>query len=98
MVYQRPASQAKGIVFEKWVATCGGQDRTCSCCAAPIRSSVYRWAMRPMSGMRAFSSAAGVPKAFVKASASLVVAGPADAGEPGLPTPVSWARKSAWIA
>ena len=39
-VYQRPAYHANGIVFEKCVATCGGQERSCNCWAAPMRSSV----------------------------------------------------------
>ena len=103
IVYQRPASHGNGIVLEKWVATCGGQLRTCNCWLAPIRSSVYRWAISPMSGMRAFSRAAGLPKAFAKASASEPEAEAeevgdgcvSDAGEPGFSTPVSWARKSA---
>ena len=99
IVYQRPASQAKGIVLEKCVATCGGHERSCSCCAAPMRSSVYRWAISPMSGMRAFSRAAAVPKAFANASASVSADfGVSAAGAVGFSTPVSWARKSAWTA
>ena len=90
IVYQRPASQAKGIVFEKYVATCGGHERSCSCWLAPMRSSVYRWATRPMSGIRAFSSAAGLPNFLAKASASLPDDfGVSEAGDPGFSTPVS---------
>jgi hypothetical protein len=51
-----------------------------------------------MSGIRAFSSAAGLPNFFVKASASLPAdGGVSEAGDPGFSTPVSRARTSAWM-
>src|SRR5262249_2744242 len=105
IVYHLSPCHGNGMVLENRRATCGGQERICNCWLLPIKSSVYRWAIKPISGRPSTALAEPLDgliccslgcsvalgfSAVAAESAVVIGVGVADRG-------ACWPHKSAWM-